>query len=107
MNTKLAVNPNEVASIINVAVSMLGANPYRDMTTFPIQPKKVASLKESIERTGFWPSIMARPENNMVDGKVITKEELRAMIDSGYDFSEVMWEKSFAHHRQAACEALV
>lgn len=103
---QLKVNPNETARLITVNIGDVIQNPYRDMVMFPIQQDKVDSLKESIEKTGFWPSIIARPANNMVNGKEITQEELVALLNDGFDFSGVKWEKAFAHHRQAACEAL-
>lgn len=106
MSKQLAIDPTVTASIINVAITSVGANPYRDMVMFPIQESKVLSLVESIEKTGFWPSIIARPKNNEINGKPVTREELDNMIANGFDFSGVVWEKAFAHHRQAACERL-
>ena len=93
------------ATLIYVAVDALKPNPYRDMKMFPIDGSKVESLKESIQQTGFWPSILVRPKNNMVAGKEITAKELEMLLKKG-DIDGIEWEKAFGHHRQAACEAL-
>jgi nitrogen regulatory protein PII len=39
-------------------------NPWRHLKRYPIDPQKVARLRESFRLTGFWPNIVARP----VDG---------------------------------------
>ena len=107
MNKELTVDPKDAtATLISVGIGSVGKNPYRDMDMFPIQPDKIASLKESIEKTGFWPSIIARPVDNMIEGDVIDQTTLQTLIAEDYDFSDVVWEKAFAHHRQVACEEL-
>lgn len=36
-------------------------NPYRDLSKYPIKQDRVESLKASIEQTGFWDNVLARP----------------------------------------------
>jgi len=101
----LTVDPSNTALLVTAALTAIGPNPFRDMVMFPIdEVEKVPSLVESMEKTGVWPSIIARPKDNMIDGKVLTQEELVSLISSGADLSEVQWEKAFGHHRQAAVE---
>lgn len=104
---KLVADTSVVAVLVNSKLANIGQNPFRDMVMFPIDMAvKVPSLVESMEQTGVWPSIIARPKDNMIDGKVLNQDELNAYIASGADMSEVIWEKAFGHHRQAAVEAL-
>lgn len=100
--------PTEVQSLMVTAkLSNIGKNPFRDMDMFPIDSVvKVPSLIESMEKTGVWPSIIARPKDNMINGKVVDQAELIAFINSGADLSEIKWEKAFGHHRHAAVEAM-
>lgn len=107
-DVKLSINPNEseAASILNVEIGAVIHNPYRDLTMFPIKQDKVDSLVESIQQTGFWPSIIARPIDNKIDGKVVTRQELEGLIAAGHDFSDVEWEQAFGHHRLAALESI-
>ena len=91
---------NAGAVLVEAALGNIAQNPFRDMVMFPIDMVvKVPSLVESMEKTGVWPSIIARPKDNEIDGKVLTQEELVAYINSGADLSEVVWEKAFGHHR--------
>lgn len=43
-----------------VNVSSLVSNPFRELDDYPIDRDKVDALKESIEATGFWGTIVAR-----------------------------------------------
>lgn len=95
------------ALLVEAKLGNIKQNPFRDMEMFPIDTvEKVPSLVESMQKTGVWPSIIARPKDNMIDGKVLTQDELVSLIKSGADLSEVVWEKAFGHHRQAAVETL-
>ena len=104
----LTVDPsNATAAMVTAKLTHVKKNPFRDMDMFPIDMVvKVPSLIESMEKTGVWPSIIARPKDNMINGKVVDQEELMAYIASGADLSEIIWEKAFGHHRQAAVEAM-
>lgn len=42
-------------------------NPFRHIEHYPIKRAKVDALKESIESTGFWDNIVARPKNGKVE----------------------------------------
>lgn len=96
---------NPGAVLVEVKLGNLGQNPFRDMTMFPIDMvDKVPSLVESMQDTGVWPSIIARPKDNMIGGKAVDQAELISIIQSGADLSEVVWEKAFGHHRHAAVE---
>jgi hypothetical protein len=98
---------NPTAVIVNAKLGSVKPNPFRDMVMFPIDTvTKVPALVESMQQTGVWPSIVARPKDNMINGKIVNQEELIAFIESGADMSEVVWEKAFGHHRQAAVEAM-
>ncbi len=98
---------NPGALLVEAKLGNIGQNPFRDMVMFPIDMiNKVPSLVESMEKTGVWPSIIARPKDNMINGEVLTQDELVAYISSGADLSDVVWEKAFGHHRQAAVKTL-
>lgn len=47
-----------------ISVSSLVANPFRELDDYPIDRDKVDALKESIEATGFWGTIVARKKGN-------------------------------------------
>jgi hypothetical protein len=105
---KMTVDPTSSSAVmVEAKLSNIAPNPFRDMTMFPIDTTtKVPSLIESMEKTGVWPSIIARPKDNMIDGKMVDQAELIAFIQSGADLSGIVWEKAFGHHRQAAVEAM-
>ncbi len=105
--TEMTIDPNAGALLVTAKIGNIAQNPFRDMEMFPIDMiNKVPSLVESMEKTGVWPSIIARPKDNMIGGETINQEELVAYINSGADLSEIVWEKAFGHHRQAAVESL-
>jgi len=45
---------------MKVKLRDLVPNPFRDMANYPIDRKKIESLKQSIEQTGFWDNILTR-----------------------------------------------
>ncbi len=49
---------------MKIELSKLKPNPYRDLKKYPIQQERVECLKASIEQTGFWDNILARPSGN-------------------------------------------
>lgn len=48
---------------MKIQIKDLHPNPYRDMKSYPINPEKIESLKNSINQTGFWDNILARKSN--------------------------------------------
>lgn len=65
-----------------VAIGDLRPNPFRRLDEYPIQREKVEALKNSIEHTGFWKTIVGRP----ADGGCV--------------------EVAFGHHRLVALQEL-
>jgi hypothetical protein len=43
-----------------VAVAEIGPNPYRDVAHYPLIGEKLAALKASMEKTGFWENLEVR-----------------------------------------------
>lgn len=68
-------------SLKTVEVAGLRPNPFRRLDEYPIDRAKVEALKESIQSTGFWGTIVARPQ--------------------GPDY-----EIAFGHHRMVAIKEL-
>lgn len=68
-------------SMQTVSVSSLVANPFRELDDYPIDREKVDALKESIESTGFWGTIVARKQGRK-------------------------FEIAFGHHRMVAMQEL-
>lgn len=64
-----------------VSVSSLTANPFRELDDYPIDRDKIDALKESIESTGFWGTIVARKKGSK-------------------------YEIAFGHHRMTALQEL-
>lgn len=69
---------------MKIKVANLRPNPFRNIATYPIDREKVENLKISMRKTGFWPTVMARP----------SKEE------------EGKYELAFGHHRHTALTEL-
>jgi Predicted transcriptional regulators len=44
-----------------VKVSKIEANPHRDLINYPIAHSKIEEKKASINKTGFWDNVLARP----------------------------------------------
>ena len=66
---------------MRVAVANLVPNPYRKIEKYPIRREKVEKLKASIDDTGFWDNILARPK----PGHSGTTESLRGNLESDGD----------------------
>lgn len=49
---------------MRIEVNRLLPNPYRRIDRYPIMYNKVESLKNSINETGFWDNLLARPSSN-------------------------------------------
>ena len=49
---------------MNIKVTDIQPNPYRNMDKYPIDRKKVLSLKTSINETEFWDNLLVRPKPN-------------------------------------------
>ncbi len=45
----------------------LKSNPYRDLKKYPIRQERIDSLKASIEQTGFWDNVLARPAGKLFE----------------------------------------
>lgn len=52
---------------MKVAIKDILPNPFRRIEYYPIKPGKVAALRASLKKTGFWDNVVARPTAN---GKV-------------------------------------
>lgn len=50
-----------------VTLSQVHPNPHRDMDRYPILEEKIDRLQESIQSTGFWENIIARPTQDGVE----------------------------------------
>src|SRR5262245_50070508 len=72
------------SEIRTVRVSLLDANPWRNLATYPPIRRKVEALKNSIATVGMWESIIVRP-NPVRPGR---------------------YQKAFGHQRQYAAEEL-
>lgn len=46
---------------MKIKLKDLKSNPYRDLKKYPIRQERIESLKASIEQTGFWDNVLARP----------------------------------------------
>lgn len=66
----------------SVLIESLDPNPWRRLDEYPLIHVKIAALKESIAQTGFWGTIVARPQD---DGR---------------------YEIAFGHHRRVALQEL-
>ncbi len=55
---------------MKVLLKNIKPNPYRNMAKYPINRYKVEKLKKSIDQTGFWDNILARPAPNEPEGVV-------------------------------------
>lgn len=51
----------------SIAIKNLKPNPFRRLDEYPIQRDKVDALKESIRTTGFWGTIVGRPNGEDVE----------------------------------------
>lgn len=51
---------------MKVKIEDLKPNPYRDISNYPINEEKVATLVASMEQTGFWDNILARNFNGEI-----------------------------------------
>ena len=49
---------------MKIKVKDIEFNPFRNVEKYPVDKLKVEALKNSIEETGFWDNILARPFNN-------------------------------------------
>jgi hypothetical protein len=46
---------------MKIKLKQLKPNPYRDLKKYPTRQERIDSLKASIEQTGFWDNVLARP----------------------------------------------
>ena len=52
---------------MKVQIKDLKPNPFRDMENYPIDSRKIESLTNSINETGFWDNILARKSNGKIE----------------------------------------
>lgn len=52
---------------MKIQIKDLKPNPFRDMKNYPIDSKKISSLTNSINQTGFWDNILGRKNNGYVE----------------------------------------
>lgn len=48
---------------MKIKIEQIKPNPFRNMDRYPIDRAKIEALKNSINETGFWDNIVARPKN--------------------------------------------
>lgn len=60
------INIENGSKVALVRLGDVKPNPFRNIESYPILPSKVATLKASIEDTGFWENVTGR----MVDGEI-------------------------------------
>lgn len=72
--------PNEPGRRRSLRLGDIHPNPFRNVDRYPINPEKVAALRESLRKTGFWDNMLAR----------VVKERV---------------EIAYGHHRLAALKA--
>src|SRR6266853_986608 len=49
------------------AIKDIKPNPFRHISRYPIRREKVAALRESLRKTGFWDNVVARANNGKVE----------------------------------------
>ena len=86
---------------MKIALTLIQANPHRDMSKYPLHQDKIDALVESIKDTDFWDNLLARPVANLVDG--IENDELVGYLSS-LDECDFPVEIAYGHHRLAAAE---
>jgi hypothetical protein len=91
---------------MKVSLSLIQANPYRDMDKYPISESKVKALLESIRQTDFWDNLLARPAGNQItleDGTVLQGQEMIEYLRDCED-ADFPVELAYGHHRWVAVE---
>lgn len=76
----------EAVGTARVQLKHIEANPWRRLDSYPIDENKVAQLKASVERTGFWDNLVMRPHP---DGR-----------------RRGIYQTSYGHHRMEALRQL-
>ena len=71
---------------MKLQIKQINPNPYRDMDRLPISTIKVEQLVGSIEQTGFWDNILARPKPGEKDVYELAygHHRLEALKQAGY-----------------------
>jgi hypothetical protein len=52
---------------VKIKLIDLKTNPYRDLKKYPIKQERVDALKASIQQTGFWDNVLARPSGKQYE----------------------------------------
>ncbi|HSR01242.1 MAG TPA: hypothetical protein VLM20_00430 [Methylophilaceae bacterium] len=84
---------------MKINVANILDNPHRDLQAFPYNEAKIKHLMDSIGKLGFWDNVIARPQNNQINGHVITSQEDLMEFLGSADFAEIMVELAYGHHR--------
>jgi len=103
---------------MRIRIKDLKPNPFRDMKNYPINEQKVKSLTNSINQTGFWDNILARPKPNhtFMTEKIIDSDEeydqpeyMHIIYDENgeeEDYDDPIFEIAYGHHRLVALKKL-
>src|SRR4029453_5947054 len=77
--------PMKQSQLRGAEIASIGSNPFRDLGRYPFMAAKLESLKRSIESTGFWEGLIARPHPEDKTGFQIAfgHHRLRAAVELG------------------------
>lgn len=95
---------------MKVQIKDLKPNPFRDIDNYPINEDKVQSLTNSINQTGFWDNILARPKpghtewTEPIDGgdehdEACYLQVIRNKNGEIEDYDDPIFEIAYGHHR--------
>jgi len=88
---------------MEIQVKNLKPNPYRDMERYVIRDEKVLRLKQSMEQTGFWDNILARPKPGHTEWIEPYEEEGGGYFGTvNEDVTDPIFEIAYGHHRLEA-----
>lgn len=90
---------------MKIQVTQIIANPYRDMSKYPIDAAKVQALEESMRQTDFWDNLISRVKGNEFGGMEGDDlvEYLRSLDEAPKD---MIIELGYGHHRLEAIKNL-
>jgi len=103
---------------MKIQIKALKPNPFRDMENYPINEEKAKSLTNSINQTGFWDNILARPKPNytFMTEKIINSDEeydqpeyMHIIYDENgeeKDYDDPIFEIAYGHHRLIVLQKL-
>ncbi len=103
---------------MKIQIKDLKPNPFRDIENYPINEEKVKSLTNSINQTGFWDNILARPkpEYTFMTEQIIDSNEeydkpcyMHIIYDENgkeKDYDDPIFEIAYGHHRLIVLQAV-